>query len=670
MDHNSVIRTNSNSNSSSENNASISNNETKEDTMGSNQQVAAIVNGGQPAGYPYISNKQWQYPPSYYQQSYSDGGSKVPDNSSLYSYYPQLQMPTSGTNPALANSYQNTTPYYYYNTAGMSQQQQQQLHQQQHQQQQQLVPHVSPQLQPLHNSPSTIPTQSSASSSSNYPGPKVYQYPGFQRLAAPPPPPPPPPQPSSSSSSSSSSSQPQRASPNIVPSNFPLRQFNTTPVGYQAGSSGIKSFNYVPSQSAVPPYDGVMANQASMLSPPSSANGLAMTNTNSASHGSTAKSSKRPLKKQTIETPKLSYESQVLSYDVTNAKGNSMVSYDINGLMTRPRVTTTMWEDEKTICFQVEANGVSVVRRADNDMINGTKLLNVAKITRGRRDGILKAERIRHVVKIGSMHLKGVWIPFERAHAMAQREKIVDFLYPLFVKDIQSVLRQTTSLATDGNDGTPFSRSNYNDDELLRQKESQAKTQQQMSFEPASWYSNMPNRQNPANSMPQPYTAPLSYGQYQNIPNHPRPTSNITDSYATPQIPAQFTSSYQSNSQPTTQQGEYAVPPALQERDSTTSASTISAATTSSSDSVPTTSLAAPAAIDKQENTTTGTKEEASTKNNTPGKILTGISPQPVSGSFSDENASIDTAATPFSETASNVNDVKSDPSLDSNKNL
>ena len=42
-------------------------------------------------------------------------------------------------------------------------------------------------------------------------------------------------------------------------------------------------------------------------------------------------------------------------------------------------------------------------------MINGTKLLNVAGMTRGRRDGILMSEKFRHVVMIGPMHLKGVW---------------------------------------------------------------------------------------------------------------------------------------------------------------------------------------------------------------------------------------------------------------------
>ncbi|CCK68368.1 Phd1p KNAG_0A07150 [Huiozyma naganishii CBS 8797] len=56
-----------------------------------------------------------------------------------------------------------------------------------------------------------------------------------------------------------------------------------------------------------------------------------------------------------------------------------------DGHLANPRMITTMWEDERTLCYQVEANGVSVVRRADNDMINGTKLLNVTKMTRGRQ---------------------------------------------------------------------------------------------------------------------------------------------------------------------------------------------------------------------------------------------------------------------------------------------
>ncbi|KAK9239460.1 hypothetical protein V1525DRAFT_398142 [Lipomyces kononenkoae] len=113
----------------------------------------------------------------------------------------------------------------------------------------------------------------------------------------------------------------------------------------------------------------------------------------------------------------------------------------------KPRVTTTLWEDEGTLCFQVEAKGVCVARREDNDMVNGTKLLNVAGMTRGRRDGILKSEKHRHVVKVGAMHLKGVWIPYERALDFANKEKIVDLLYPLFVADIKTFLYHPANFA-------------------------------------------------------------------------------------------------------------------------------------------------------------------------------------------------------------------------------
>ena len=124
-------------------------------------------------------------------------------------------------------------------------------------------------------------------------------------------------------------------------------------------------------------------------------------------------------------------------------------SYDTTGQLAppgmKPRVTATLWEDEGSLCFQVEANGVCVARREDNHMINGTKLLNVAGMTRGRRDGILKSEKTRHVVKIGPMHLKGVWIPFDRALDFANKEKITEALYPLFVHNIGALLYHPTN---------------------------------------------------------------------------------------------------------------------------------------------------------------------------------------------------------------------------------
>ncbi|KAI9301838.1 transcription regulator HTH, apses-type DNA-binding domain-containing protein [Cunninghamella echinulata] len=109
----------------------------------------------------------------------------------------------------------------------------------------------------------------------------------------------------------------------------------------------------------------------------------------------------------------------------------------------RPKLTTTLWEDERTLCFQVDANGICVARREDNDMINGTKLLNVAGMSRGKRDGILKNEKGRVVVKVGAMHLKGVWIPFDRAETLSEQFKIQDLLYPLFVDNPQNFIYQT-----------------------------------------------------------------------------------------------------------------------------------------------------------------------------------------------------------------------------------
>lgn len=72
--------------------------------------------------------------------------------------------------------------------------------------------------------------------------------------------------------------------------------------------------------------------------------------------------------------------------------------------------------------------GARLTFEPDNHMINGTKLLNVAGMTRGRRDGILKSEKTRHVVKIGPMHLKGVWYGTRNPN----RSYVADFVQDSF----------------------------------------------------------------------------------------------------------------------------------------------------------------------------------------------------------------------------------------------
>ena len=70
---------------------------------------------------------------------------------------------------------------------------------------------------------------------------------------------------------------------------------------------------------------------------------------------------------------------------------------------SRSKLNRLLWLDVK-VC-----QALFTLLTADNNMINGTKLLNVAQMSRGKRDGILKNESVRHVIKVGSMHLKGVW---------------------------------------------------------------------------------------------------------------------------------------------------------------------------------------------------------------------------------------------------------------------
>lgn len=140
---------------------------------------------------------------------------------------------------------------------------------------------------------------------------------------------------------------------------------------------------------------------------------------------------------------------QQSGYYGSGASGNQVMSPSYTSapqystqlpLAGRHRVTTTLWEDEGTLCFQVDARGVCVARRHDNNMINGTKLLNVCGMSRGKRDGILKNEKERIVVKVGAMHLKGVWITFQRGKQLAEQNGILDVLYPLFETNIQSFL--------------------------------------------------------------------------------------------------------------------------------------------------------------------------------------------------------------------------------------
>ena len=47
--------------------------------------------------------------------------------------------------------------------------------------------------------------------------------------------------------------------------------------------------------------------------------------------------------------------------------------------------------------YVLHTKGSTVYRRTDNDYVNATKLMNLANLTRGRRDGVLKNELTKDV---------------------------------------------------------------------------------------------------------------------------------------------------------------------------------------------------------------------------------------------------------------------------------
>lgn len=139
-----------------------------------------------------------------------------------------------------------------------------------------------------------------------------------------------------------------------------------------------------------------------------------------------------------ILTPEGAYLTQS---SASNSPQNDISSpTKIRRPLKKPRVATTFWDKENTTCYHVKAYGIVVLRRESDNYINGTKLLNVTGMSRGKRDGMLKAERHRQVVRNGSMKLKGVWIPFDRAREIARNEGVEELLHPLFVADLKTVV--------------------------------------------------------------------------------------------------------------------------------------------------------------------------------------------------------------------------------------
>lgn len=129
----------------------------------------------------------------------------------------------------------------------------------------------------------------------------------------------------------------------------------------------------------------------------------------------------------------------------TSKRNKHSLDFDHTGKMNpdgyKFRMTVSKWQDERTYCFQVAVRGTIVACHEDDHMINASRLLVVANITRSRRDELLKSEPTLHIHRNDVPHLRGTWMPFERALELANRLNITPLLYPLFVYEIIALLK-------------------------------------------------------------------------------------------------------------------------------------------------------------------------------------------------------------------------------------
>ncbi|RKP33539.1 transcription regulator HTH, apses-type DNA-binding domain-containing protein, partial [Dimargaris cristalligena] len=93
------------------------------------------------------------------------------------------------------------------------------------------------------------------------------------------------------------------------------------------------------------------------------------------------------------------------------------------------------WTDESIDSYVVSARGHHIARCMSSAMVNGTKLLNCAGLSRGRRDYLLRKEPLRRVLKKTCKTSRGVWIPYQRAVDLAHTYNVYHSTLPLLVED-------------------------------------------------------------------------------------------------------------------------------------------------------------------------------------------------------------------------------------------
>lgn len=134
--------------------------------------------------------------------------------------------------------------------------------------------------------------------------------------------------------------------------------------------------------------------------------------------------------KQEVETFRLLQEDQLT--DISEHNNSTALQEGVS-------IGKVYWLEQEVHCYRLEIGDHKVCRRQDTHFINASKLIKLSSITRGRRDAILRAEKVKYTVRKDQIDFRGVWVPFERARYLAVLVGIYDQVQDLFSYDMECV---------------------------------------------------------------------------------------------------------------------------------------------------------------------------------------------------------------------------------------
>ncbi|KAI1612819.1 regulatory protein SWI6 [Exophiala viscosa] len=107
-----------------------------------------------------------------------------------------------------------------------------------------------------------------------------------------------------------------------------------------------------------------------------------------------------------------------------------------NGI--KPQIYTAVYSNVSV--FEMEVNGIAVMRRRADSWLNATQILKVAGVDKGKRTKVLEKEITGEHEKVqgGYGKYQGTWVNYQRGREFARQYGVEQHLLPLFEYDITS----------------------------------------------------------------------------------------------------------------------------------------------------------------------------------------------------------------------------------------